>query len=403
VVLADNTVRSSPKAVARHSLTLPLRIEQLLIYPLFLFLLQYSGLAVGLRAWLAERVIQPLEAAPLFERLDRWLSGFTRGRLSLAQVVEIALYITLVTLFITILFLPLSFYQGFVLAHQFGLSTQTFPAWLRDFLVGQVVGLVITLGVFGGFYAALKLMPRRWPFWFGAGYAVLTFGYILLEPLVITPLFYTVTPVTDEALLSRIYALSGRAGMTVDDIFTVDASSKTTAVNAYVTGFGGASKIGLWDTLLSTHPPDEVDVVLAHEMGHWYYRHVLIFALVYVLAAWVGFFLLRIWLGWVWQRLGWRGPDDVAGYPYLLALLALVSVLTLPPANGLSRFAENQADQFALEVARKPAASIDLFHRLAEENLAVIDVPAWEKFLFYTHPPIRERLERAQQALEQSP
>ena len=143
--------------------------------------------------------------------------------------------------------------------------------------------------------------------------------------------------------------------------------------------------------------------MLAHEMGHWYYRHVFIFSLVFVMGAWVGFFLLKFWLGRVWQQLGWRGPDDVAGYPYLLALLALVSLLTLPLANGISRFAENQADQFALEIAQKPAATIALFQRLAEENLALIDVPDWEKFLFYTHPPIRERLDRARQVLEQSP
>ena len=255
VVLADGTVQSSPKAVARHSLALPLRVEQLLIYPIFLFLLQYSGLAVGVSTWLDRRVIQPSKSKPGFGRLDRWLARLTAERLSLAQAVEIILYIILVTLFISLVFLPLSFYQGFVLARQFGLSTQTFPAWLRDFVVGQLVGLVLTLGVFGGFYAAIKLMPRRWPLWFGAAYAILTFGYILLEPLVVTPLFYEVTPVTDEALLERIFTLTDRAGMMVDDIFTIDASSKTTAVNAYVTGFGRASKIGLWDTPAGQTPP----------------------------------------------------------------------------------------------------------------------------------------------------
>lgn len=390
--------QNSPKAEALHRLVLPIRIERLLVYPLFLLLLQYSGLAVGFRKWLSARVITPYTRRPGFARLNGWLTRRAKARLTLSDVIEIGLYVTLVTFFITLVYFPFSIYQGFILRHQFGLSTQTLSAWLRDFWLGEGVNLVLTLVTYGGLYLFMKLMPRRWPVWLGGGFALLLLGYVLLEPIVITPLFYEITPVTDADLQNRILTMTRRAGLRVDDVSIIDASSKTTTVNAYVTGFGSARKIVLWDNLLTRHPPDEQDVVIAHELGHWFYHHVLILISVSAAGTWLGLFALRYWFKRVWQKLGWRGSDDVASYPYLLALIALVSLLSLPVANGISRLAENQADQFALDISQKPAAAISLFERLAEQNLSRVRVPAWEKILFFTHPPLIERIERAQQA-----
>lgn len=400
IVSSDGRLASSPKAVARHRLIRPLEIERLLTYPAILLLLQASGLAVWLREWVARIKVQYRRG---FSWLNRHLMRLTNNRLTLDQLVEIGLFISLITLLVTLVYFPLSIYQSFVLRHQFGLSTQSFGGWLRDYWLRQGVSLVSTLVVFGGLYALIKVIPRRWPIWLGGGFGILFFGYVLLEPIIVTPLFYTISPVTDDDLRGRILTLADRANMKVDDIFIIDASSKTTAVNAYVTGYGRASKIGLWDNLLTKHPPAEVDVVIAHEMGHWYYRHVLIYSAGLVAGTWLGLFALRFWLNRVWRNLGWRGSDDVAGYPYLLGLIALLSLLSLPLGNGVSRLAENQADVFALEVSQNPAAFMDVFKNLAEENQAMIAVPAWEKFLLYTHPPISERIERAQTYLEREP
>jgi STE24 endopeptidase len=170
-------------------------------------------------------------------------------------------------------------------------------------------------------------------------------------------------------------------------------------VNAYFTGFGDARRIVLYDTLLAGYTPDQVEVVLAHEMGHWYYRHVLLGLVGMGAAGWVGLFGLRWLLNRAWRPLGLSGPADVAGLPYVMVVVAMVTMLSLPVQNSLSRYAERQADRFSLAVSRRPGAFVELFEKLAVQNLSVVDVPAWEKFVFYTHPPIVERVRLAEQAL----
>jgi STE24 endopeptidase len=98
--------------------------------------------------------------------------------------------------------------------------------------------------------------------------------------------------------------------------------------------------------------------------------------------------------------LGWTGPDDVAGYPYLLGLMAIAGILTLPFINGVSRLGEGQADNYALAISQKPVAAAVMFERMARENLSMVNPPAWEKYIFYSHPPIAERIEKAKNAVQ---
>lgn len=398
VTLADGTQQSSPKAEALHRLALPIRVQGLLTYPLLLLLLQYSGLAARFRAWLSARWPPLLRRAPGFGLLDHLLIRVTRRRLSLSDVALVTAYVSLFTLGLVLVDLPLSFYQGFVLGHQFGLSTQTLEGWLRDLVLTLGLNLAMTLVLFVGFYGLIKLMPRRWPLLGGAVVVLITFGYTLLEPVLITPLFYQVTPVTDPDLRHRIDVMADRAGVTIDEVYVIDASSRTTTSNAYFTGFGDASKIILWDTLLAQYSPGQVDVVVAHEMGHWVYRHALLGLVLGSAGSWIFLFGLRFWLHRVWQRLGWTGPDDVAGYPYLLGVMALVALLTLPAMNTISRVVENQADDFALQISQRPADMAEMFKQAAVENLVVLDVAPWEEFVFYGHPPLRARIEKAERA-----
>jgi STE24 endopeptidase len=224
--------------------------------------------------------------------------------------------------------------------------------------------------------------------------------FILLTPILITPLFYEVRPLSDPVLRARVLALAERAGMHVDEVYVINASAKTTEANAYFTGFGGAQRIVLYDTLLTGYTPDQVEVVLAHEMGHWYYQHELLGLLGMGAAGWIGLFGLRWLLNRAWRPLGLNGPADVAGLPYLLAVVTLATMLSLPAENGLSRYAERQADWFSLVISRRPAAFVELFEKFAVQNLSVVDAPAWEKFVFYTHPPIAERIRMAETSQE---
>ncbi len=406
--LADGTLASSPKAEALHQLRLPMRIERMIIYPLLLLAFQFSGLALSMRSKI-ETKVQPclIHHLGCFRRLPYLPKVLTRihqkiphswqERLNGADLIITVCFILGLNLAIFGLYLPFNFYRGFIVPHQFGLSTLTTLGWFNDWLKNVLITLTIEGALWTGFYLLMHMLPRRWPILGGALLMLASFGLVLLTPILITPLFFTVRPLHDAELRTHILTLTKRAGVPVDEVYVIDASAKTTQVNAYVTGFGGAKRIVLFDTLLKGYTPDEVEVVLAHELGHWYYRHVLFSLLALGAAAWIGLFALRWLLKYSWPKLGLSGPADVAGLPYLMALITLVTLLSLPLQNAFSRYAENQTDAFALSVSQKPTAFATLFEQFAEQNLSIVAPPSWEKFIFSTHPSIAERIRRAEE------
>jgi STE24 endopeptidase len=410
----DGTLVSSPKAEALHRLTLPMRIERLLIYPLLLFCFQLSGGSLRLRRWLDQGAGQarglPLRIARGLGGIGRLIPKTWRQRVAGSDLFIIFLFVLVLEIALFLLYLPFNFYSGFILAHQFGLSTQTAPGWAADQVKNLLIALVMSGLGWTGFYGLMRLMPRRWPIPAGAFMILLSAVLVVITPILVTPLFYEVRPLNDPDLRARILAMADRAGMHVSQVYVINASAKTTEVNAYFTGFGGAQRIVLYDTLLTNYTPDEVQVVLAHEMGHWHYRHVLLGLLGGGAAGWLGLFALRWLLKRTWRRLDLSGPADVAGLPYVMAIIAVVMVLSLPVQNGLSRYAERQADCFALTVSQPvlPAPGRDgapvgaaqvfigLFEKFAVQNLSVVNAPTWEKLVFYTHPPIAARIRMAE-------
>jgi len=391
----DGVLLSSPKAQAYHQLMFPMRLERMLIYPLLLLSFQFSGGAVALRTFI-EKQIEAGLLSP-FRKIFRCWPKRWRQRLTPADLLTICIFILALNLAIFLLYLPYNFYRGFMVAHQFGLSTQTVIGWFSDWSKSVLIELLIAIGTWATLYGFMKLLPRRWPLPVGVLMVTFLFIFTLLTPTLITPLFYKVSPLENGDLRTRIITLTQRAGMTADEVYTIDASSKTTEVNAYVTAFGKQQRIVLFDTLIDSYSPDEVEVVLAHELGHWYYHHVLLSLLGIGAVGWLGLFGLRWLLDRLWPWLGLRSPSDIAGLPFVLVLVYLASTLSLPVENSFSRFGEHQADVFALTVSQKPEVFISLFEQIAEQNLSIVDPPAWEKFIFYTHPSIAERIHFAEQ------
>jgi STE24 endopeptidase len=385
--LPDGTLVSSPKAEALHSLSLPIRIERMFLYPLLLLAFQFSGGSLALRRWLEGKIagVQGSGGA-----------GAKFLLRPLAPLLLCLLFVLAFNLALALLYLPFNFYRGFIVGHQFGLSTQTASGWFGDWAKGLLIGLTLDGLTWTGLYGLMLWLPRRWPLPAGALLVLFSTVLVLLQPIIITPLFYEVRPLADAELRARILDLAGRADMHVDAVEVIDASSKTTEANAYFTGFGGAQRIVLFDTLLRDYTPDQIEVVLAHEMGHWYYHHVLLSIIGLGAAGWLGLFGLQWLLNRTWRWLGLNGPADIAGLPYVLAVLALVSYLALPFENGISRLAERQADAFALSASQKPQAMIELFEQFAVQNLSLVEPPGWEKILFYTHPPLAERIRMAE-------
>ena len=404
----DDTLLNSPKAEALHSLSSPMRLQRLFVGPLLLLAFQLSGGAIALRNRL-ERGTQTLSGHPTQEKTSisrfvlnvlgwtqRFIPNAWRQRLTRQELAIILSFIVVFDLALLLLYLPLNFYRSFIVAHQFGLSTQTALGWLGDWGKSGLIALFTDALIWGGFYSLVRLFPRRWPVPGGALLFLFGLIFTLLAPLIITPLFFEVRPLDDLNLRERVFTLAERANMPVDDLYVVDASSKTTQINAYVAGFGDAQRMVLYDNLIIDYTFDQIDVVLAHELGHWYYRHVLLGVIGLGAAGWLGLFGLQWLLNRSWPILKLRGFDDVAGLPYLMAVVTIVATLSLPVQNIISRYAENQADIFALTVSQNPEAFVALFEQVAEQNLSLVNPPAWEVFVFYTHPPTAQRIDHAE-------
>jgi STE24 endopeptidase len=319
-------------------------------------------------------------------------------RLSPAHpALAVALYIACLCLAFELLTLPLGYYAGFVREHAFGLSTQTGGAWLLDRLKGAALSLALAVPL-GSLLALLwRRYPGRWvlPAWALGGLVVVLL--VALAPIVIDPLFHTIRPLQNAALRERVLALADRAGIPVEQVYEIDASRRTRKGNAYFTGLGATKRIVLYDTLVASSDPDAVDLVIAHEMGHWQHAHI-----------WQGIGLslagmaLLLWCGarvmsWAAERRMWRlaGPADVAGLPLFLLVLFVLSLAGLPIQNAISRHFERQADRTSLALTANPAAFIRAEVDLARSNLADLDPPRPLVWLLYTHPPVAERIRMA--------
>jgi Zn-dependent protease with chaperone function len=305
-------------------------------------------------------------------------------------------YVALFGAILTALDLPLMILRGFWLEHHFHLSNLTFPGWLWEVAKGELVSLATTGPVVGLLYAALGRWPRTWWVWTGAAALPVIVFFVVIAPVVIDPLFNKFEPLPDGPPRARILALGERAGIDGARVFRVDKSKQTKKLNAYVTGLLGTKRIVLWDTLLEAMEPDEIDSVMAHEMGH-YIRHdvwqgaLMAWGVVVLglgLAAWGLPRLIRRWA----HRLRFSELPDPASIPLLGLAFAVFLFLMMPVTNGFSRHIERRADLFSLELTRDRDAAVRSFRKLAAGNLSLPNPPEWIEFWFYSHPSLDRRI-----------
>ncbi len=309
----------------------------------------------------------------------------------------VLIYVVLLLIVNEVVSAPLSFYGGFLIERRYGLSNQTLRAWLLDEVKGLALGLILGAAAVSVIYFFIRLAPESWWLPTGAIFALLIVGLANLGPVVLLPLFYTVKPLARESLRARLMALADRASARVLGVYEWGLAAKTKKANAALAGIAGTRRILVSDTMLADYSDDEIEVVLAHELAHHVHGDIwkgLIFESALILG---GFFasarVLRAWVGWF----GLRGPDDIAGLPLLLLTAGAVALVMVPAAHAMSRHYERQADRFALKLTRNPAAFISAMRRLAAQNLAEEHPSKLVQWLFYSHPPIRERVAAAQQ------
>jgi Zn-dependent protease with chaperone function len=296
-----------------------------------------------------------------------------------------------------VLELPLEYYAGFVLPHRYDQSTETLGGWVKDQLLGLLLTAVIGLPLLEGLYWLLRATGPLWWVWAAAGYVLLAVVFANLAPVVILPLFNKYVPLGEEhaELAARLTALAQRAGTKVNGVFRFDLSKRTRSANAALTGLGNTRRIILGDTLLDEFTADEVETVIAHELGHHVHRDILLGLLASAALSTASLYLASLALSWGTAILGFSGPADVAALPLFALTLGVFGLVTLPLNNTYSRWREARADRYALEATRNPQAFANAMTRLANQNLADADPEPWVVFLMYSHPPIRDRVAMA--------
>jgi STE24 endopeptidase len=294
-----------------------------------------------------------------------------------------------------ILTAPLTYYSGFVLPHRYGQSNQTLKAWLWDQLKGLLIAGILGLIILEVIYALLGVFPQTW--WLWTALVMLVFTVLLsnLAPVLIFPLFYKYKPLDDEDLVSRLTHLATKAGARVQGVYVFDMSSKTVAANAALMGLGNTRRIVLADTLVERFTANEIETVLAHELGHHVHKDLPLGIIVQSLLTLIGFWLADLVMRWGVTTFAYTSLTDPATLPLLMVALSIFGLVTMPLSNSWSRWREVKADEYALKMTGKPRAFISAMTRLANQNLAEAEPPGWVEFLLHSHPSINKRVARA--------
>jgi STE24 endopeptidase len=322
----------------------------------------------------------------------------TPGSIALRRIAggHVVPYVVLLSLVNEIVALPLAFYSGFVLERRYGLSNESLRGWAIDQVKSFGVGLALGGSAAQLIYWSIAASPERWWLIAGAMFALVIVVLTNLAPVVLLPLFYSMKPLSRDALASRLLRLADRAGARVLGAYEWGLGEKTKKANAALAGIGNTRRILVSDTMLAEYTDDEIEVVLAHELAHHVHGDIwkgMAFQIGLIVA---GFFLAARVLAALVVPLGLTGPDDVAGLPLLLIAAGAVSLVMVPIAHAMSRAFERKADRFALDLTHNPSAFISAMRRLGAQNLAEDQPSRLVQLLFYSHPPLRERIAAAE-------
>ncbi len=293
--------------------------------------------------------------------------------------------------------LPVSAY-GEVVRHRYGLSTRSWPLWLRDVSVSTAIDAGLTALTLLALVVLARRAPRTWWAWAAAGAAGLVVTGSFLYPVVFEPAFNRFEPLPAGELRTDLLALAEASGNPVEDVLVADASRRTTSLNAYVSGFGSTRRVVLYDTLLADVPDDEIESIVAHELGHVATDDVLTGTLLGALGAGAAVALLGWLLSWppLLRRAGAESAGDPRVVPLVLALAAAGSLVATPVQNLVSRQVEERADLFALDLTGDARAFIAIQQRLAGTNASDPSPPAPWQWFFGSHPTPAQRVAMAQ-------
>jgi STE24 endopeptidase len=288
-------------------------------------------------------------------------------------------------------------YYGFRLEHRFSLSNQKLRSWIWDEVKSSVVGVVMATIVAELLYFIIRQFSEHWWLITWGAFLVLFVFMAQIAPLVLFPIFYKFEPLHDEDLKRRLVRLSERAGTRVRGVYKWKLSEKSKKANAALTGLGATRRIILADTLLDNYSPEEIEAVLAHELGHHVHRHILKSIIIQAGITLLGFWAANAVLHYAIDKLHmFETLSDFANLPLLALVSTVLSFIVMPLLNAYSRFNERQADRYAFKSISAVSPFISAMNKLADQNLAERAPSKWVEWFFHSHPSISKRVAAAQ-------
>jgi len=309
---------------------------------------------------------------------------------------DLFFYVMFLSVISKVLGFALDFY-GFRLEHRFNLSNQRLFSWLKDEFKGWVLGLVMATVLAEIVYALIRTSPQ---YWWIIGWLIFMGLFVFfaqIAPVVLFPLFYKFAPLQNDELKARLMRLGERAGTRVRGVYEWKLSEKSKKANAALTGLGNTRRIILADTLLQNYSDDEIEAVLAHELGHHVHGHMVKMIVVQALVTLAGFWAANAVLRYAIDEQGmFQHLADFANLPLLALVASGLSLLLMPALNAYSRFTERQADLYCWKCVADVTPYISAMEKLARQNLSESHPSRLVELLFHSHPPISKRIAAAE-------
>jgi len=320
-------------------------------------------------------------------RLAGYLGGFTTNNYYL-----LLLFTLCAGAAASVVSAPVDFYTDFYLEHKYNLSNQSFGLYIWENLKGILVGLALGLPLLMLFYYVLNMFNALWWLPFAIILFLLSVVLARVVPVLILPLFYKVTPLENDELAGRIRKLASGAGIKVENVFKFNMSKNTKKANAAFTGLGKSKRILLGDTLIEGFSEDEIETVIAHELGHYKRRHIIKNIFIGTASSFLTLFLIA----WLYENtlpvFGFSSILEVRALPLIVFWGSVIGVIQTPLTNMLSRRFEYQADEYAIAATGKTDAFTGALEKLTDQNLGDKNPHPFVEWYFYSHPSVKKRI-----------
>jgi STE24 endopeptidase len=347
-----------------------------------------TKLAIGISKAVISFVLLILFIASGYSlKLQNYIQSYSEN-----QYIVFILFTFVIGIFSSILFMPINIYTGYYLEHKYNLSNQTFFKYFLENVKSMLVGLAIGIPILLLFFFIINRFDDLWWLVFASAMFLISVVLSQLFPILILPIFYKILPLEDEDLKTRIKNLAKDAGIKVENVFSFDMSKNTKKANAAFTGLGKTKRIILGDTLLNDYSKDEIETVIAHELGHYKHKHIIKNLIFGTVSSFLTFFLISILYKNSLSWFDFESITQIAALPLLSLWAMIIGLIQSPIGNILSRKYEYEADRYAIESTLKPESFINTLNKLTDQNLGDREPHPFVEWFFYSHPSIKNRI-----------